>query len=235
MKKLCIFGDSILKGVIFSNDGPKKYTLYDGALSGKLLAEGILAENHSRMGYTIRDGERLIEDYVNQKSRPKQQTGDSVLLGFGGNDSMFNWKEVSLDPFSHHEPLTELHSFRAIYGKIVEGLIGLGFGVTLSTIVPIDPERYLNHVSRKYDRANIIKWLGRAENLSSMHDSYNDAIVSLSKKYGLGLIDLKAVFEGNEKTLLSGDGIHPNILGHKQIEDLVTGHFCGGVLTKSPA
>ena len=221
MTKLSIFGDSILKGVMFNGSGPKRYSLYESNLAEKLKSEGFFAENRSRMGYTVIDGARDIDEYI------ANETPGSVLLEYGGNDSMYRWKDISESPSKTHGRVIDIKSFTETYAAIIEKLIAGGFDVTLSTIIPIDPERYINHVSGKLCYENIMKWLGTPERLTRMHDQYNEAIVKLAEKYGCGLIDLRSAFGSRKESenLLCGDGIHPNLQGHKKIEQAVAEFF----------
>ncbi len=222
MNKLSIFGDSILKGVVYNGNGPKRYSLYESTLCEKLRRAGFHADNRSRMGYTVKDGEREIDQFI-ESEKPS-----SVLLEYGGNDSMYRWKEISEHPDQVHGRVVDIGSFANTYSSIIRKLQDRGFDVTLSTIIPIDPERYIAHVSGKLSYENIMRWLGGTDRLSEMHDQYNDAIKSLAAGFGCGLIDLRSAFDGQDRSaLLSGDGIHPTRLGHKKIEELIAGFFSG--------
>ncbi|MCR5055407.1 MAG: SGNH/GDSL hydrolase family protein [Clostridia bacterium] len=221
MTKLSIFGDSILKGVMFNGNGPKRYSLYEGSLCERLRSEGIEAENRSRMGYTVIDGAKDIDEYI-ANAKP-----GSILLEYGGNDSMYRWKEISESPSKVHGRVIDIKNFTETYASIIKKLLANGFDVTLTTIIPIDPERYINHVSGKLSYENIMKWLGNPDRLTRMHDQYNEAIIKLANKYGCGLIDLRSAFENQagESQLLCVDGIHPTLLGHKKIEQAVADFF----------
>ena len=58
MKKLIVFGDSILKGVTFNGTG---YHLCPDHDLPQLSARGIEIENHTKMGATISDGLRAMD------------------------------------------------------------------------------------------------------------------------------------------------------------------------------
>ncbi len=227
MKDLYIFGDSILKGVVFSSKGPKRYSLYGSTLCERLLAKGVVARNLARMGSTITDGAKTIDSFLTSHAGVKKSSG-KVLLGFGGNDSMYRWREIAEAPELEHRQVTDIDTFYRTYSSIAERLKAAGFEVALSTIVPIDPDRYLSHVSRDLGIERIKKWPGLVSGLESMHDAYNEAIVALAERHSAELIDLRGLFTANckgQEDLLCADGIHPNRTGHLRIEDALADHY----------
>ena len=96
MKKLLIFGDSIIKGVTYNG---QSYHLCQQHDFDALAAQGITVENNAKMGATIADGLRQI-------SRKLKPCADdtTVLFCFGGNDCDYNWKDISDAPDAEHLP-----------------------------------------------------------------------------------------------------------------------------------
>ena len=92
MNKLMIFGDSVLKGVTFSEE-KKRYILCEHTYESILAEKGIVTENLCKMGATV----NKINDIINKKIDTIDKN-TAVLLGFGGNDSDYDWNEVSLSP-----------------------------------------------------------------------------------------------------------------------------------------
>jgi len=104
--KLCFFGDSIGKGVVYD---PEKERYVPSANSFVKLIEqdeDCRIENCSRYGCTVTRGMELME-----KNAEKIEAADVVLLEFGGNDSDFDWEEISADPEAAHTPRTPIEVF----------------------------------------------------------------------------------------------------------------------------
>ena len=107
MKKIILFGDSIIKGVTFNGSA---YHLCPDHDLPQLTARGIEVENHTKMGATIEDGLKSMERYLH--SCDSQTT---VLLGYGGNDCDYDWQAISDAPEGEHQPRVAPQTF-------VEGL-----------------------------------------------------------------------------------------------------------------
>ena len=103
MKKLLIFGDSIIKGVTYNG---QSYHLCQQHDFDALAAQGITVENHAKMGATIADG-------LKQLSRKLKPCTDdtTVLFCFGGNDCDYNWRDISDAPDAEHLPHTPQERF----------------------------------------------------------------------------------------------------------------------------
>ena len=85
MKKLILFGDSIMKA------SPSTAAATTSARSRPAAARrGIEIENHTKMGATIGDGLRAMDKYL---TGCDSQT--TVLLGYGGNDCDYDWQGPS--------------------------------------------------------------------------------------------------------------------------------------------
>ena len=94
METITAFGDSIVKGVIYENS---KYKVTDGSFH-RICEEtlGIVIDNKAKFGSTISRGEKVFQRSLDLISKSDSKY---VVLGFGGNDCDYNWKEISEAPF----------------------------------------------------------------------------------------------------------------------------------------
>ena len=215
MKKLVIYGDSILRGITYS-DEKSKYQLRNGYKLDTLKDMGLEVTNHSRMGATIDKGLTMLE-----RSLEDCDSDSFVLLEFGGNDSDYNWERISENPDGEFTPNTPEDSFATLYGKAIGMARSTGATVILSNLIPIDAEKYLDWISRKYDKKRILKWLGDTSMLYRFHEHYNRLVERIAKDNCCPLIDVREEFllSHESKSLISLDGIHPSERGHRIIEN----------------
>ena len=85
MKKLLIYGDSILRGITYSEEA-KKHKLCTGYKLPTLAALGYDVINHSRMGATVDRGLDMFEYTIAECDKDS-----TVIFDFGGNDCDFDW------------------------------------------------------------------------------------------------------------------------------------------------
>lgn len=216
MAKLIIIGDSILKGVIYS-DNAKKYKL-DPLRFGDLEKDGIETKNYSKMGATVRYAEKAV---CSRLDSADEQT--AVLLEFGGNDCDYNWKEISENPDGVHYPNTDIKDFLEIYKNAVNYARDKGAKVIISNLVPIDADKYMNRLSNGLNYNNILKWLGDVSVLYRWQEYYNSLAETIAQELSCRLIDLRSAFlKSHEyKNLFCSDGIHPTETGHRIIENII--------------
>lgn len=211
-KKLIIFGDSVLKGIMYDRD-ENRYRLVTKQLKEE-YENDVEIVRCCHMGSTIEDGLEAIERFYSKNE------ADEVLLEFGGNDSNHNWKEVSENPDGSFYPTISLEDFENKYQMAIDKCRSHGSKVRLATLIPIDAHKFLEFVSKGLSKENILKWLGDESMLYRWHEGYNRIVESLAVKNNLELIDLRKSFllSHDFKQLLCDDGIHPTITGHKLIE-----------------
>ena len=83
MKRLMIFGDSIMKGVTFNG---QKYQLCQEHNFDFLAKRNIAVQNFSKMGATVTTGLSILK----RKLAAQPDASDTtVLFSFGGNDWHF--------------------------------------------------------------------------------------------------------------------------------------------------
>ena len=112
MKKIEIFGDSVLKGVIYK--GGNKYALCGNNKFDFLEKDGFEVKNNSRMGSTIIKGSELLS-----KKSDEIKEATIVLCGFGSNDCDYDWGEVAENPEVPHNPRLSINDFKEGYIKFI--------------------------------------------------------------------------------------------------------------------
>lgn len=209
---LAFWGDSIFKGVIFSDN---KYTLCGGTVDklANFAADSI--KNYSRFGMDTGKALRLFTDTIG--------TDDSsgVCLEFGGNDCDYDWKQVSQNPHMGYLPKTPIKIFASNMESMIMQAQSLGKKVYLCSLPPIYSPYYFDFISQNLNADNILYWLGDKEHIFRHHEKYSIAVTALAKKHNTEFIDLRADFlqYKDYHKLLCIDGIHPNIDGQQIIYD----------------
>ena len=208
MKKLILFGDSIMKGVTFNGSG---YHLCPDHDLPQLAARGIEIENHTKMGATIGDGLRAMDKYL---TGCDSQT--TVLLGYGGNDCDYDWQAISDAPSADHSPKTAPDAYIEGMRRAIRKAQDAGAMVAVASLVPLDADRYLQFISKNRDGKNILSWLGDAAHLYRWQEYYNALTVQMARAFGCRLVDLRTAFlqSRNFLDLLCPDGIHPTDSGY---------------------
>ena len=219
--RIIIFGDSVLKGVMYNDDGVRgRYKLYGGALEARMAERGIELTRCCHMGSTIDAG---LERMKRALDRGMSFEGTTVMLEFGGNDCAYDWREVSEHPEEKHKPKIEMGRFCALYREAISLARSAGGNVMLTSLVPIDATKYMNLISRGLSYDNILSWLGDVNMLYRWHEGYNRAVEQLADDCSLPLLDLREEFLYTHafKSLICDDGIHPTAEGHRMIEDIL--------------
>ncbi|MBE6541588.1 MAG: SGNH/GDSL hydrolase family protein [Ruminococcaceae bacterium] len=216
MKRILIFGDSIMRGVYYSEEAGR-HKLFGERLRG-LKELGYEVKNCSVMGATIGTGRELIEKRL---TIPAENT--TVIFEYGGNDCDFRWGDISANPSGEFSPNTPHEKFVSTYGECIKYARDLGAKVLICNLVPLDADKYMNWISRGLNHDNIISWLGDTSMLYRWHEYYNRTAESIAQKLSCPLIDIRSPFllSHNYANLLSPDGIHPTVEGHQVIDHLI--------------
>lgn len=218
--KLCFFGDSIGKGIIYDKDKGRYVPLDKSFVKLVENEENCEIENFSRFGCTVTRGEQLVD-----KNAEKIENSDFVVLEFGGNDSDHDWKKIAADPEAEHGPKTPLSLFIETYKKMITEVKKLGKIPVILNLPPIDAKKYFNWVSRGINSENIKKWLGGDEiYIYRWHEMYNAAICDISNSMKIPMIDIRSAFlvKRDYSDYLCEDGIHPNEKGHQLIKNTLS-------------
>ena len=221
-KKVAVFGDSISKGIVF--DGDKLRKIEGGFVN--IIAEeyGFEIKNYSRYGLTLGKLAKtgLIESFL---AETVGETDNYAVFCIGGNDADFDWKEVALSPHAEHFPHTPADKFEELLGEKVKLLLNSGVKVILTTIPPVDSERYFRNVICKIaDGEKVLEFFdGDVTNISRRQEAYNYGIIRVAAENSVPVIDLRTGFLLDRKYLRRYciDGIHPNGEGHRFMADEV--------------
>ena len=214
--KVSVFGDSILKGVQV-DPLRRRYCVNDNlGLSAIASRYGISVQNFSKLGCTITKAWFYV-----QKMFAKIDA-DMVLMNFGGNDCDFNWASIAESPLNVHMPNTEIGEFSATYGRIVDHVKARRRMPVLSTLVPVQKDKYIDYICRRgnLDRKNVNLWMeNNSIDLDSLQGAYSDTVRSVAASREIPILDLRSAFisQGNPDAFMSEDGIHPNARGQKLI------------------
>ncbi len=221
-KKVALFGDSILKGVIYGED--KRYHISKEIdWSGIENTLDIELENFSKMGNCIESGRINLEKFLQSCKGVR-----GVVLEYGGNDSDYFWEQVSKNPSKDNLPKTVLAEFRNDLQSMIALLKKKKIRPILMTLPPIIAERYFNFiVSLGNDSQNIKEFLGDVQIIYRRHELYSNEIVKIAREQNVDLVDVRSKFlQSNDlENLICEDGIHPNVAGQKLIVQTFSEYF----------
>lgn len=216
---ICIFGDSIMKGVIFDAIKGRYIFLKNSFLNILgMRNSNVKVDNYAKFGCTITVGKQLIE-----KHAAELPGYEYTALEFGGNDCDFDWKAVSENPDALHIPKTPIDEFEKYYCEIIDSVVKTGSKPVLFSLPPLNAHRYFSWISRGLNAENILHWLGDEEHIYRWHEMYNIAVLKLAAVKNVTLIDIRKAFleTRNYLGLLCEDGIHPNEAGHALISEVI--------------
>jgi lysophospholipase L1-like esterase len=209
-----IYGDSILKGIQI-NPVNKKYYVNNN-IDVETLSEkySIQIQNYSSFGCTVTKGRNMLK-----KSLEKNIGCDAIVMDYGGNDCDYNWKAISEAPEGYYSPNTPIDLFRETYCDIIDTLKKKGILPILTTLPPLEPQRFFEWFCKDLNKKNILMWLGEVNTIYYHQESYSRAIEKIALEKHVPLVDIRGEFLklGNVKALLCEDGTHPNTLGQKVI------------------
>lgn len=216
MSELYIFGDSILKGAIC--DDAMRLHLRKNHSYPYLSAAGFQVYNKSKIGSTMLKGKTAVNNCFDRFERTT-----TVLMGFGGNDSSFDWKTMFFDADTEKTPNVAPDQFVSVYTDTIKKIQGAGATVIISNLPPIDAERYFEWISTQGPSMAIMEWLGDIGMLYRWHEMYNRLVEQIARKNGCLLLDIRTPFlvSHNFKELIGRDGMHPTEEGYDLIDEVI--------------
>lgn len=214
INSICVFGDSVSKGVVFDSVHQKYMIIKDSFLNLISRGDHIAVSNYSKFGCTVTKGGEILKRHSDELCNY-----DYTVLEFGGNDCDFDWAKVADHPDENHIPNTPVSEFESYYANMIDKVKQCGGNPVLLSLPPIDAKRYFSWVSRGLNAENILHFLGDVEYIYRWHEMYNLAVYRLAMEHRIPLIDISSAFlsTGNYQKLICEDGIHPNENGHKLI------------------
>lgn len=217
-KAVCMFGDSVARGVAFDSVLNRYLFLKDSTTEILKNRLKIKIDNYSKFGCTVIKGKEIILKH--EKELP-----DYAYIGleFGGNDCDFDWEAVSKNPGSVHYPKTPLDVFERVYSEIIRRISENGGRPVLFTLPPINADKYFKWITKGLNAANILKWLGDIQRIYRWHELYSLTVSKIAGAFRLPLIDIRAAFleSSGYQNLICEDGIHPNENGHMLISAVI--------------
>lgn len=222
IKKVCVIGDSVARGVVLNGE-TEKYVLLKDCFANRMEEEGgLIVRNLSRFGSTVTKGLETVKLH-----RDELGNYDHVVLEFGGNDCDYNWAQISADPDGEHLPHTQPKVFTEQYARMIDEVRSAGSRPVLLSLPPINAQAYFSWFSRGISGANILHWLGDVEHIYRWHEMYNLAVERLAASLEVPLADITTPFLESRDcpNLICRDGIHPNERGHELICRVLNGEL----------
>ena len=213
-----IFGDSILKGVLFQNGRYEVNHRWEESFA-ETFAIPVL--NRSRFGNTIRKALPGLKKHCESEAGNREY----ALLELGGNDCDYDWAAIAAAPGERHRCKTPAEVFIASYRDAVGILRDSGRIPVAITLPPVLPERFLDFIcSRGLSRDRIMQWLGDTEEIDRWQKTYSSLVRQIAREEQVQLIDLRSAYP-EERTalrpLIGVDGIHPSASGQELIYRLL--------------
>ena len=218
MKNICIFGDSVAKGVVY-DEARSKYVFLKNCFVNMFAQKANLpVKNYARFGCTVEKGIEIIN-----RHRDELLSFSHTVLEFGGNDCNLNWREISCSPHETHLPEVPLQQFKETYLKIINIIKSAGSTPVILSLPPLEPEKFFKWVSQGLNRENILKFIGEIDAIYRWQESYDTAVKNLAKIHAIRLVDIRDAFlkEGAYSDFICRDGMHPNEKGHALIHKLI--------------
>ena len=221
MTTIQVWGDSILKGIIYDEIAQKYVILKHNAISDVLEKTRIKIENYSKFGQTILRAEPRLQKHLQDEELP-----DMIILELGGNDCDLNWKEVGDAPDAIHQAKTPLSVYKAKLIKIIQEIKDKGINPVIASLPPLDYQRYFKWITRSSDvsEEGVLQYLKSPSEIFTWHEAYDRCAKEVAKIYDVAVIDVREEFLKNDdySALMCEDGIHPNREGQRLIGDVLT-------------
>lgn len=214
VEKIVVWGDSIAKGVVWNAQRGRHG--YCACPAARVAEErlGVTVVNRAHFGYTVLQGMERMENDLDGGIGC-----DAALLEFGGNDCNFDWAAISENPDAPHEPATPPAVFLRTLRGMVSRLLEAGIRPVLTTLPPIDAEKYFRFfVGARLSAANILKWLGDTQQIYRFHEMYSLLVERVGREFQVRVLDLRTrclMHKEYFRSMLCGDGLHPTEEGQR--------------------
>lgn len=209
---LCVWGDSIAKGIVFDENRGRYAVCRENCLTKLSREYGLKINNYSVMGQTSENG--LM------RMRPQDlKAGEVAVVEYGGNDCDLDWTQVSEHPELRQPGKVPLEQFGKNIIEMINRVREAGMKPLLVTPPPLVAERYFEWVSKGLNRENILNYLGDVQAIYFWQKDYADRVREIADDMKVRLLDIrsKILENGNYADLMCVDGIHPNEKGHQLI------------------
>ena len=224
IQRIRIFGDSILKGVLYDKENDKYASMEKPPIEDLIKTYNLQIHNNSLFGCTVQKGENILH-----KAMKNGLDCDTAVLEYGGNDCDFDWAAIAQHPEEDHYPKTPLEKFTKTLEDMITSLKKQKVNVVLMTLPPIDAKKYFTHICRKGLKENsILSWLkGDVQTIERHQELYSLRINTIAATTCTTLVDIRSAFLERRDcaSLLCEDGIHPNYQGHLLMASIFSQHL----------
>lgn len=214
LTEILVLGDSIFKGVQVDTATGRYVTRNRIGIPELERDFGLTVRNESHFGATCIKGGRVLERLL-----ARGASWDAVVMDFGGNDCDLKWAEIAADPARTHLPAVPAAEFLERYRHMIRTLRQRDIQPVLTTLPPLDSQRFFDWWCRDLDRAAVKRWLGSVGNIYLHQEGYSRLVEQLAREEGAALVDVRGAFlrQGRLEDLLCADGTHPNSAGQAVI------------------
>ena len=218
IKSVIVWGDSILKGIISSEDLTQIRPSEINAL--QMAGEKLAIEINNKSIY----GAHIIKLQSTQtKNLNKGLTADIALIESGTNDCDYEWNDVCTKPFSEITQKVPLADFKRIASEMVDTSRENKITPVLVTAPDLAIPYWKEYITRGLDKEKIAQFIGHDPYvLLRNQEEYMEALRQIAKEKNVQLIDMRVEFRktSDPMSLMCKDGVHPNIEGHKLMADM---------------
>lgn len=218
IKSVIVWGDSILKGIISSEDLTQIRPSEINAL--QMAGEKLAIEINNKSIY----GAHIIKLQSTQtKNLNKGLTADIALIESGTNDCDYEWNDVCTKPFSEITQKVPLADFKRIASEMVDTSRENKITPVLVTAPDLAIHYWKEYITRGLDKEKIAQFIGHDPYvLLRNQEEYMEALRQIAKDKNVQLIDMRVEFRktSDPMSLMCKDGVHPNIEGHKLMADV---------------
>lgn len=213
IKKISVYGDSILKGAVTGTSSGHLFDIIDNdslKLAGKTL--GIEISNQSVFGSTIvKTQKRLNRDIE------RETAGELAIIESGGNDCDYDWTYICENNLTDYGPRVPLSDFIRITDEMVKSCRAEKITPLVMTMPALVPDRWFNHICKNHGAEKIKAFVKNIPDvLYRNHEMYNLHLLKYCYEHNAQFVDMRLAFleHSNYRDLMCLDGIHPNEDGH---------------------
>ncbi len=216
IERIEVLGDSILKGIQVNPESKRYYTKNDIDMNKLGEMFSLTFTNDSRFGCTVTKGAQLIT-----RKLERGMSFDAIVMDFGGNDCDYKWEEIATNPDEDYLPNTPLDLFIEEYTNLIRKLKNNHIIPILTTLPPLEPQRFFDWWCQNLNKENVMKWLGSIKTIYNHQAMYSSCVEEIAKKESIPLIDIRTAFlkKDHVENLICEDGTHPNSNGQKVITE----------------
>lgn len=214
IKKISVYGDSILKGAVTGTESGHLFDIIENSslpLAQKKL--GFELNNQSVFGSIISKTQRRLNKNIETGT-----VGDLAIIESGGNDCDYDWTAVSQNPEIQHNPRTTLEDFISKIDEMVNVLRVNEITPLIMTMPPLVADRWYNHICIGQNEEAILKICnGSPFRLYQNHELYNNSLLEYARINCVQIVDMRKEFLllKDYRDYMCLDGIHPNENGYK--------------------